>query len=684
MVQIQSQQSCSGLPASRSGICERPRLDMRLKDTFLWRCSVLAFVLNVFFFLIAFGSTLNNDVTQVPPHSDASPSVQAASLDQSPTAQPTSRQASGSAAGSANSKSQSEKSTRSSKATLGTKKTAEASSNEEKKRQALSMLENVLLGTERINPLEYQVLTQVEAASVLWQLDKQQAVSILKSALKTMRREMEEKNVTTEVNPYRRTKEQMLWFLAIRKIAALDPNLVWELLLGEPDEKAKDASRIKGVWTEEARAMLSVASELIDRDPKLAARTAEQTLSLGLASYLEFLRSLARRDNAEAERLAMVIIDRFSTALSVTPIELRNLMAFVSAPERTSRLKNYSYQALAARLRLEFRPHATAEELADALGVANTMARVAGRDSTYWKQQFDSISVTIATLFKERSLPFPIPPDRISIDTVSLNAASAGNTQEIRDALLRVGSIKDSKARNREYQKLAVSAATSADKVLAEEIMSRITDDGMRLETSTLVYSPLIRSAIADSTWNQAQQLASLIQDPLARTLVFGRIAQEMAKSGEDKFAIIDAYSMALAKLYRDDPTDRVAKSYLLLAKPLLELDRDRGIGAIRSSSDTMSRISTTEAPVQESVVGTAASTWLRYSDRALLADEVLNLPELVTTTFSEVAGRDPENALDLATWVNHRGMHSLAQLAIIKVLLKEANQPVRSNPTRN
>ncbi|MFY9558272.1 MAG: hypothetical protein WAV47_26470 [Blastocatellia bacterium] len=548
------------------------------------------------------------------------------------------------------------------------------------------LLENVLLGTEKINPIEYQILTQVEAANVLWQFDKQQAVSILKSAVKAMRRILEEKNITTEVNSYRRTKEQMLWFLAIRKIAALDPKLVGELLLPESDkaENTNDAPRIKGVWTEEARAMLSIASEMIERDPKLAARTAEQTLPLGLASYLEFLRSLARRDNAEAERLAIVIIDRFRN-ISVTPLELRNLMVFVFAPERTSRLRNYFSQALAARLRMEFRADATADDLADALGVANVMAREAGRESPYWKQEFDSISLRIATLFKERSLAFPIPPERIAMDMGSLNAASSGNTQETRDSLSRVATMSDPKARNREYQKLAVNAALSADRILAEEIMSKISNDDMRLETATMIYSPLIRAAINDGAWNSAQQLAALIPDPLARTLVFARITQEMAKGGQDKSAVLDAYSLALHKLYRDDPTDRVAKAFLLIAKPLLELDRDRGIDAIRSSAQTVSKISSAEQPLQESAIGSAASTWLRYSDRALSADEVLNLPELVTTTFSEIAGRDAENARDIASWVNHRGMYSLAQLAIIKVLLKEANQPTGDKkPIRN
>jgi len=463
----------------------------------------------------------------------------------------------------------------------------------------------------------------------------------------------------------------MMWFLVIRKIAALQPDLAQQLLVkGESDTKP-DAG-MKDVWTEEARAVLSVASELTDKDPKLAARTAEQALSLGLASYMSFLRKLANRDNAEAERFSMIIIDRLSTD-SFSPIDLRNLSTFMLSDERTIRLRNYYCERLAARLRMDLRPEITPMDLADALGVANTMAREAARNSAYWKEQFEAISLSIATVFKERSLALPIPPERILIDTtVSFAAANSGDTEPIHTALLSTGSIPDPNVRNREYQKLAVRAATLADKSLAEEIISRIPDEDLRRETATMVYSPLVRAALKDSLWTRSQQLASFIVDPLARTLVFIEIAREMTKAGVDQFSIIDHYGIATRKLYRDDPSDRVAKAYLLLAKPLLEVDRDRGIDAVRSCAQTLSRISSPTQPLKESPIGSAASTWIRYSDPALLAEEVLNLPELVTGMFASIAQRDPANALEIAEWIEHRGMYSLAQLAAIKVLLKE------------
>ena len=51
----------------------------------------------------------------------------------------------------------------------------------------MSMLEAVLLASDRISPVEYNVLTLVEAATLLWQSDHDRALTMLKGACETMR-----------------------------------------------------------------------------------------------------------------------------------------------------------------------------------------------------------------------------------------------------------------------------------------------------------------------------------------------------------------------------------------------------------------------------------------------------------------------------------------------------------------
>ncbi|HLG14290.1 MAG TPA: hypothetical protein VJH03_07285 [Blastocatellia bacterium] len=547
------------------------------------------------------------------------------------------------------------------------------SQSEARKKEALALLEAVLSSAQKIRTDEYRILTEVEAATLLWQLDKERSIAILKRVVHTIRALLQDKNESTEVNPQRKSKERMLWFLVMRRIAALKPELVQQLVReGEPDPKPREA--ISGIWTEEARAMLIAASELIEKDPVLAARVAEQALPLGFASYSSFLRELARRDSVTAERFATVIIDRLRDS-PINPIALRNFASFVSARERSATLRDHFFEALATRLRREILPDKTLEDLADALSVARGMAEEAGRYSAYWQQELEAISLSLEGLFNQRSLALPAPPTRRMIDMSAFSPAQPGDTRGIRDSLPQVGAIRDTKARDIEYQKLASKAATNDDLALAEEIMSKISDDGVRRETSIQVYSPLVRKSLGGSQWRQAQNLASQILDPLARALVFDRMAQEMAKAGEDTFSIVGAYDTALARLYRDDATDRKAKAFLIIARPLLKLDRERGIDAIKSCAKVMGQLSDSETPPQESAIGSAASTWILYPNPTLSADEVLNLPDLVTTTFVEAAERNVEDALTIASSINDRGMQSLAQLAICKVLLKEANR---------
>src|SRR6266404_4122556 len=54
------------------------------------------------------------------------------------------------------------------------------------KELAVSLLEVVQLGADRIKSAEYRILAQVEAATLLWQIDRERAFAILKTASEKM------------------------------------------------------------------------------------------------------------------------------------------------------------------------------------------------------------------------------------------------------------------------------------------------------------------------------------------------------------------------------------------------------------------------------------------------------------------------------------------------------------------
>jgi hypothetical protein len=149
---------------------------------------------------------------------------------------------------------------------------------EQKKQQALSLLEEVLLNTERITPVEYRILTEVEAANLLWQLDKERSVSILKNVIKDVAKLLEEERRSKESTVAEKNLRRGS-FLALRKIAALEPGLLKSLSIDRLSDDGPEA--IPEEWTDGTRAILSVAEDVVEKDPNLAAHLFEQSLSLG-------------------------------------------------------------------------------------------------------------------------------------------------------------------------------------------------------------------------------------------------------------------------------------------------------------------------------------------------------------------------------------------------------------------
>src|SRR6185295_11711223 len=64
---------------------------------------------------------------------------------------------------------------------------------ERKKQLSTSLLEGVLAGAHRITPVEYSLLVQVEAATLLWDSDRDRAHAVLKKAWDGIRALLEEK-----------------------------------------------------------------------------------------------------------------------------------------------------------------------------------------------------------------------------------------------------------------------------------------------------------------------------------------------------------------------------------------------------------------------------------------------------------------------------------------------------------
>jgi hypothetical protein len=549
---------------------------------------------------------------------------------------------------------------------------APAKPSQEKRVEALSLLEDVIAMSDRIAPVEYSALTQVEAATLLWPTDKERSVAMLKKSFGAMRELLEQQSKPKSELPSPGTRAERVWFSIIRKTTALNPDLAADILLSSDSSSVK----VKLEWTAEARAVMAVASDQIQRDPAKAARLAESGLSLGLVDWSSFLLALYKKDDSLAERLSIAVLDRFRDS-AVAPLVLLNFGRYYLAPDRSPGTREHFLQVLAARLRQDIGPGAAIRDLEDDLRVAQATLRSPAAFSPRWQQEFAGIADAVEAKFAERSVPLPGQPRTIVVDASSVMPATSGDTQDVSDALPKVAAITNSQARDREYQRLALRAAGKANLLLAEDAMSKIKDESYRQASTVFVYGPFVRKAIVESDWQQAQKFALKIEEPLGRTLALDRVAKGMSQAGEKREHILDCIALALFRLERDPASEAVAKALLIFARSIESVDTERALEAVRSSIWVLNKLKERGEPLGESLVGEEVSTWVSLPNSFTNADQALDLPELILTTFKELQKRKPDEALPMALGLYDRAMRSLAQLAISREVIEEADAAV-------
>jgi hypothetical protein len=537
----------------------------------------------------------------------------------------------------------------------------------EKKQMAMSLIEEVLATAHKITPVEYGILARVEAATLLWQRDQDRAASILRKAVEEMSALIDEAQNGKADRPPSETQRR-LRFLVFLKIARLNPDLIRDMIPGNSEGKSTET--ISTEWTEEARALMVVAEEHINQSPELAARLAEQSLSLGMASWQAFLYTLDMRDRSRAEQLAATMINRFGNS-PVGATHLFNLNSYTLGPNRSAQLQEQFFNSLTARLRRDIRPDATAVEITRSLQTARG-ALLTVAVSPRWQTEFADIVQALESLLTARNLSLPKPPVIIGVNTSSMNASSEGDTQGVADKSERMVTVKDSRTRDKEYQSLAFVAASNSDARLAEELLSKIENEDTRRSASLKVYSPLIRKELNERNWMQAQKYASKITHPLGRTIVFDSIAQAMLRT--DKQAVKEIYDAAAAQLHREVPTEKVARSFLFLSKSLFRADPEGSLEAAKSAVYVLNKLKTNDELLGESESGSGLSTWLRLPSN-MNADDAMDLTEMILPLFADLARRDANSALAVAYNFSHAGLYSLAQLGIVRGLMEEAGK---------
>jgi tetrahydromethanopterin S-methyltransferase subunit F len=543
---------------------------------------------------------------------------------------------------------------------------AVAWSAQEKEQFLRSAVEDILIGADRVNSVEHSILVQVEAATLLWEFDRDRANSVLGGAVEKFRGLLEKESDAKPPDTSAAEKERVRASI-LRKVARLNPNLLKELIVDKADGE-KNRPAIVTNWTEEARAILAVADEEIDRNPAFAAKLALKSLSFGTVSLPSFLRKLARRDRPLAEQQAMILLSQLRDS-SVSPLYLLGFANFVFFDDKgPAQLRDYYFESVAIRIRRGVRPDVDARDVEDLINAARAAGQQA-KGYPRWQAEFAQIVSDFESLLAARSLPVPGFPSPRAVEMPK--AATEGDTRDIAEAAERVENIRDWKVRDKEYKKLAVSAANKADVKLAEKLVSKIEDEDARRKASIDIYSPFVRRALAESDWAAARMYALKVADPLGRSLVVDWVAQKMTGAKQDKELVKELYDAALAQLRHDSPTRDVALGFLALGRSIFAMDRERSLDAMRWAVYVLNKAGDARPSSGSPELAGELGTWVRQGSM-LRPEETLDMTEVIGPAFHEMGKRDFNEALGLASGLSDQGLSLMARVGVVRTLVEE------------
>ena len=544
---------------------------------------------------------------------------------------------------------------------------------EEKEQILRSILTDVTASAFQIEPVEYGILAQVEAATLLWEKDRGRATDELSKATARLRELMLNKSESRSIELFNKLSavEKKRFRLAImRKIARLDPELIRDLMaekINEDNSKAKPS--VIAEATDEGSAVMSVALGEMKRDPKYAAQLAQQSLSFGVTGAINiFLTMLAREDKQLAEEQTVLFLSKIRES-SVTPIMILNLRHLLP-PQMTE----YYLESLAIRLRRNVSPNLTQNAYNESLIAAKAGIRDAAAYPG-WRDEFVRLASEFEALMANRSQPIPVPQSK-TISMSGMIPASPGNTGDIENSAAKLEPFPNSKLKDAEYQKLAIEAAEKADIDLAEKLLAKMSDEDVRRQTSVRVYSPLVKKAINENDWPQARRLALKISDPLGQSLIVTTVAKAMSGGKVAKPVIKDFYDSALSNLDRETPSLLVAKGMIYLAQSRFGSEPEEGFNAVQLAISVLNKVDLSEPYAKKSgLTNKGLTPWVNQTNLMLDVNDYFDLTETIGPLFKTMSGKNFIKAQELAQNFLPQSLKLLAQLGIASNIQEELRQ---------
>jgi hypothetical protein len=552
---------------------------------------------------------------------------------------------------------------------------APAISLKEKEQLSESILAGVLSSAFLIEPVEYSIIAQVEGASLLWEKDRERANEELIRAWTRLRELLVEKKGSSSTESAVRKSEierSRLRQAILRRIAKLSPDLIRDLTeAGASNDKTKSAIASEA---DVGTAIVAIAVEEIKNDPKLAMRLAEQGLSYGAVYPAStFLTHLWFQDKQLAEKQALVYLNTLPLE-SVSNLWLvTKIYSFLAPPMR----ERY-FESLAVRLRLGLRPDLNVGEYRDLLSAARKGAMQAASYPA-WNEEFARLVNEVEALMASRSISSPVSPPARAISMSGMSPATPGDTAEIEHSAQKLDTFRNQKIKDSEYQRLAIEAAEKADATLAERLLSKISDENARRQTSIHVYGPLVNKSLGEKDWQQAKSYALKVTDPLGLSLIVDSVAKAMLSAKQDKQMVKSFYEAALLNLDRETPSLYVAKGIITLAKSRLPEEPEGGFTTTSLAVSVLNRSDISEPYSSRSGVTKGLDPWVTQTNLILGVDDYFDVTETIGPLFKDLSRHNFARAQELSLSFSHPGLRSLAQLGIIRGIQEEIKEVKRA-----
>ncbi|HWP43264.1 MAG TPA: hypothetical protein VNO14_08530 [Blastocatellia bacterium] len=529
--------------------------------------------------------------------------------------------------------------------------------------------------------LSFAIEAQSEAAALLWPYDRERSRAIFRRAFVSLAPPSFKPDDDSEIGSSgaagsgsvtAEVRRQLRADL-LNRIASLDAELAEEfarMLVASVDPLKRAGAAAMSEQVERRELLISLALQVVEREPYRAMTLGQLSLSLGISPELaRLLLHMRGVDRTLADLLFSSAVARLEKAQAIELADLHTLGSYLVSTMGPAGKENAPAPMIVKFLnlaynRIMYRPVTSVER---AVSPEEKTAQLEESAAVYF------IGRQLTDLFA-RYLPGRLPylQQRIaelsgagSFDAeIDLSFAEATLPSDTaREARLAT----DEGERDALYARAALGWLERGEILEAQAAASKIADAAMR----DRVLAQIARRQTSEGRIEDAVAVAQRIENGAARVGVLVKLA-DAALASEDRARAAELLNEAEKEAMRADPSLAQAKALLTVAASFSSFDVLRAFEVMQSAVKAINGI----FPAEETPQGRAAYIGWKRAEPAL--NELYRLD--FRGTLSALARADFDRALLLAQQLTIKEASLIAQLAVCRGVIRQAPSDSQSS----